>query len=295
METEPSTVPRASVRTDLVPIVWKNDAKGLQKELISFRFMSMTKPSPEARCLVSISEVNTLAGKESNILNEHESISEQWITIGDGLTPIDCYIELFLMEMLPKEKSKCTITCKDNIRVTFVLMLLRVETPELHFMKSPNENLLLAKKYKENGVKMFPKYPVFAHAYFNRAAKCLLSCAPLDALDAAQEGEDTIREMQTLLETLYLNVSACLIKEQRYDEVLQILQFTAIQEQPSEKAIYRMALAQFHVKQYQEAIQTLERIDYTTSKDCVALHQRIKTTWQLDQNRYNNMVKKMFV
>lgn len=294
MEAESPTVPRSPARTDLVPKFWKNDIKGLHKELISFRFMSMTKPTPEARCHVSISEVNNLSGKESNILNDHEPISEQWITIGSGLTPIDCYIELFLIEMLPNEKSKCTIRCKDNLQVSFILKLLRVETSKLHFTKSPKEILVLAKTYKENGVKMFSKYPVFAHSYFNRAAKCLLSCAPLEGLDPAQEGEETITEMQTLLETLYLNISACLIKEHRYDEVLQILQFIALQEKPSEKAIYRMAVAQFQVKQYPEAIKTLERINYATTRDCAALYQQIKTTWQQEQNQYNNMVKKMF-
>lgn len=294
MEAESSTVPRASPGDDLVPKVWRNDVKGLHKELIRFRFISLDKPTLEARCLIKVSEVSDLASKESKILIQCETIPEQWVTIGSGLSPIDCYVELFLMEMLPNEKSKCTITCKDHLQISFVLELLQVETPVLHFTKSPKENLCLAKKYKENGVKMFPKYPLFAHAYFNRAAKCLLSCEPLEALDPEREGADTISEMHALLETLYLNISACLIKEQRFDDVLQILKFVDRKENPSEKAIYRLALAQFHVEQYPEAIKTLKRIDYAASKECAALYQRIKTSWQQDQSKYNNMVKKMF-
>ncbi|XP_065080975.1 protein Bride of doubletime [Ochlerotatus camptorhynchus] len=254
----------------------------------------MTKPSELARCLVNICDISDLGGKESNILTQDEKISEKWIAIGSGLTPIDCYIELFLMQMLLNEKSKCTITTASGQQISCVLKLLRIENSDLFFTKSPGEMLALAKNYKDNGVKMFPKYPLYAHRYFNRAAKCLLCCAPLEDLDPAQEGVDTISEMQTLLEVLYLNISACLLKQNRYEEVLHILEYVDRQEKPSEKAVYRKALAQFHVKQFPEAIKTLEKIDYISSKDCVVLHQQIKSSWQQEDNKYNCMVKKMF-
>ncbi|XP_062538358.1 uncharacterized protein LOC134206646 [Armigeres subalbatus] len=254
----------------------------------------MIKPAPEARCLIDISAISNPEGKESNILNKDESSSEQWIVIGNGLTPVDCYIELIVMEMLPNEKSMCSITCCNGQNVDCVIQLLRVENPNPPFTRSALENLSRAKNYKEKGVQMFPRYPLFAHTYFNRAAKCLLSCAPLDALDPALEGPDTIEEMQTLLEIIYLNISACLIKQNRFEEVMQVLKFVKHQVKPSDKAIYRMALAQYHVKQFSEAIETLERIDYMANKECSTLFHRIKTTKQQEENAYNNMVKKMF-
>lgn len=294
MDPEPPAVLQTFSRNEIVPKIWTDSARGLRKELISFHYMSMTKPSELARCLVNITDIRDLGGKESHILNQNEPISEKWIHIGTALTPIDCYIEVFLTKMLLNEKSKCIITCVSGKQITCVLKLLRIENSDLYFTKSPKEMLAVAKIFKNNGVKMFPKYPLHAHRYFNRAAKCLLSCSPLEDLDPVQEGADTISEMKTLLEVLYLNISACLLKQNRYDEVLHILDYVDRQEKPSEKAVYRRALAQFYVKQYPEAIKTLEKIDYTSSKDCTVLHQRIRTSWRQEDNKYNCMVKKMF-
>lgn len=293
MDVEPATVSQASARTELIPKIWTDDTKGLRKELINFRFVSMKKPSELSCCLVNISEIGELGGRESNILRPRETLNELWIKMGSAVTPIDCYLERIIMQMFTNEESKCFIACKTN-EISFVLRLLRIEDSDYYFSKPPKVMLSLAKQYKENGVKMFSQYPLFAHECFNRAAKCLLSCAPLEDLDPRQEGADTIDEMLTLLETLYLNISACLIKQQRYEEVLHVLEYVDQQEKPSQKAIYRKALAQFHVKQFQEAMKTLERIDYSENKDCVALHQRIKTTWQQEDNKFNSMVKKMF-
>lgn len=294
MDIESPAMPHTSARNDVVPKVWTDDTKGLRKELIDFRFMSMTRPSELASCLVSICDISDLAGNESNILSQEESIFVKWISIGSGVTPIDCYIEQFLMQMLLNEKSKCIIISASGQQISCVLKLLKIENSDYYFTKSPVQMLSLAKNYKINGVKMFPKYPLHAHRYFNRAAKCILSCSPLEDLDPEQEGVDTISEMQTLLEVLYLNISACLLKQSRYEEVLQILEYVDHQENPSEKAVYRKAFAQFHVKKFPEAIKTLEKIDYTISKDCVALHLRIKTSWQQEDSKYNSIIKKMF-
>lgn len=293
MDVEPAAVSRSSARNELVPQIWTNEAKGLRKELLNFCFVSMTKPSELSRCLVTISETSDLGGRESNILEPGVTITERWIEIGMALTPIDCYVELFLMQMLANEKSKCIVSCKTT-NISFVLKLLRVEDDGYYFTKSPKQMLALAKQYKANGVSMFPKYTLFAHRYFNRAAKCLLTCAPLEDLDPALEGADTISEMLSLLETLHLNISACLIKQNRHEEVLHALDYVDQQEKPSEKATYRKALAQFHIKLFPEATETLERIDYASNKDCLALHQRIKATRQHEDSKYNNMVKKMF-
>uniref|UniRef100_A0A182N5E0 Bride of doubletime-like TPR domain-containing protein n=1 Tax=Anopheles dirus TaxID=7168 RepID=A0A182N5E0_9DIPT len=174
------------------------------------------------------------------------------------------------------------------------MKLLRIEDQKYYHDLSVAETLALAKRCKENGVTMFPKYPLFAHAYFSQAAKCLLTWSPIDQLDPAIEGASTLEDMQSLLETLYLNIAACLIKQNRFDEVLHVLRYTDQQENPSAKATYRKALAQFKVKQYGEALATLARIDFTTSKECVALHKQIVQTRQQEDSQYNSMVKKMF-
>ncbi|XP_058055559.1 uncharacterized protein LOC131206969 [Anopheles bellator] len=195
--------------------------------------------------------------------------------------------------MVLNEESKCTITTK-AADVTFTAKLLHIENQQYFCEQTVASTLEIAKRYKENGVQMFPRYPRFAHAYFNRAAKCLLSWSPIEDLDPATEGAGTVGEMQTLLQTLQLNISACLIKENRFEEALHVLRYTDDQESPSPKATYRKALAQFKVKQFDKALETLQKIDYTSSKECAALHKQILETQQREDSKYNAMVKKMF-
>lgn len=295
MDTKPANVSCSSARDELtiVPSMWVDDEKGLRKQLINFSYKSMKKPSELSRCLVKISDVSDLGERDSIFLQPSEPGSEQWINIGSSLTPIDFYVEQLLLQMLPNERSRCTISCKSGT-VSFVLELLKIDNNEYYFSRSSSQMLTLAKQYKENGVKCYPKHPLLAHQYFNRAAKCILSFTPLENLDPALEGADTIANMKSLLETLNLNISACLLKQNRFEDALHVLEYVDRQDNPTPKAIYRRALAQFHVKQYTEAIRTLQRIDYTTSKECSTLYRNIMTTSEKDQAKYNNMVRKMF-
>ncbi|KAL1379741.1 hypothetical protein pipiens_014680 [Culex pipiens pipiens] len=231
--------------------------------------------------------------RESNFLKLDEPGNEQWISMGSSVTPIDYYVEQILAQMFTNERSRCTISCKSG-SVSFVLELLRIEDNEYYFTRSSAQMLTLAKQYKENGVKCFAKYPLLAHQFFNRAAKCLLSFAPLEYLDPAIEGADTIASIQSLLETLNLNIAACLIKQNRFDDALHMLEYVDRQNNPSPKAIYRKALAQFHVKQYTEAVKTLQRIDYATNKECSTLYANIVTNLEKEKEKYNSMVRKMF-
>uniref|UniRef100_A0A182VR95 Uncharacterized protein n=1 Tax=Anopheles minimus TaxID=112268 RepID=A0A182VR95_9DIPT len=280
-------------RQQCIPPVYEDRTKGLRKERLSFRFTTAEKPSVLCRCLVTISDVGATGTHETNYLTTG-STTERWITMGTALTPVDSYVEQLLQQMLTNEESKCTITDAYANDIVFTMKLLRIEDQKYHYELTVAETLALAKRYKENGVKMFAKYPRFAHAYFSQAAKCLLSWAPIDQLDPAIEGAGTVEEMQSLLETLLLNIAACLIKQDRYEEVVHVLRYTDQQEAPSAKAMYRKALAQFKIKQHAEALVTLERIDYANSKECAALHKQIIQARQKEDSKYNSMVKKMF-
>uniref|UniRef100_A0A182TAM3 FKBP_N_2 domain-containing protein n=1 Tax=Anopheles maculatus TaxID=74869 RepID=A0A182TAM3_9DIPT len=207
------------------------------------------KPSELSRCLVAIGAVEGIGTHETSYLGAGAT-EERWITIGTAVTPVDCYVELLLQQMLTNEESKCTINNRQGIDITFTVKLIRIEGQKYYYELSVAESVALAKQYKENGVKMFAKYPLFAHTYFNQAAKCLLSWSPIDQLDPAIEGVETVKEMHSLLETLYLNIAACLIKQNRFEEVLHVLRYTDQQETPSAKATYRKALAQFKIKQF---------------------------------------------
>lgn len=276
---------------------WTDEKRGLRKELITFKYQSVTKANDVSKCLVAISDVSGLRDDHDTEYLRCENNTEYWVTLGDALTPIDYYIEVFLKQMLIGETSRCTINTKSGQSIQFILKLIRIEFGGYFYSKSLPELVHTVQHYKENGVKMFKKYPLFAHEYFSRAAKLLISCLPFNTL---QEREMNIDEsspefLQELLETIYMNLAACLIKEKRYEEALHVLEFTDRTENIPDKAIYRRATAHFHLHQFDEAKLILERINYKENKECNALYRNVFEKWKSSNDKYAKMVKKMFV
>ena len=284
------------VNKHLVDKVWTDEAKGLRKELISFRYNSIVKASELSKCCVEILDVqnpNPEKYKKNYLLMIGE---EFWVKIGHAVTPIDCYVEEFLKQMLINETSKCFITTKSSGTIEFTMRLKEIQFEGYFFEQSASKMYELAKLYKENGVKMFKDYPLFAHNYFNLAAKCLLSFNPFtDIQDVLEDGCKIKKEdFEELLQNIYLNIAACLLKQQRYDDILHVLKFAMDQTEPSEKAVYRLALAYFHLNQFENAKNTIERINYKNNKDLVQLMANVAKYWKADNDKYSNMVKKMF-
>lgn len=288
--------PRSSNNDEqLVPAIWHNEEKGLRKELVEYEYFSIDKPTELSKCLVSIKNI-------VNINTEHdtkylkENVEEFWIEIGNAITPIDYYIELLLMEMLTNESSNCFIKTKssDN-EIEFLMKLINIKSVKYYFELSSDEMYILAESYKNNGVQMFTKYPKFAQQYFNTAAKCLLSHQPFVDLDMA-EANNQYKSMnfQELLNIIYMNISACLIKEKRFDEIIYLLKFVDDEPAPTEKAIYRRAFAFFNTKKYLEARQVIERINFKNNKTLSSLYNDINSAEKKDNMSYDNIVRKMF-
>lgn len=285
------------VNKHLIDRIWQDETKGLRKEVINFRYCSVVKASELSKCLISVVDINSFNADKhkSNYLTEDNAEKEFWVEMGHAVTPIDCYIEEFLKQMFMNETSRCFIETKSSGIIEFTMRLKRIEFGGYYFEKSESEMFELAKLYKENGVKMFKENPLFAHNYFSLAAKCLLSFAPLDDLDdALKDGELKRKDFQDLLENIYLNIAACLIKEQRYDDILHVLSYTLTQHKPSEKATYRLALAYFNLKQFEKAKNTIEKINYKSNKELVSLMAKICELWKVDHHKYSDMIKKMF-
>lgn len=275
---------------------WTNEKKGLRKELISFKYHSVTKANDLSKCCVTISEITGLKDHHDSeyLRGEHEN--EYWIKLGDALTPIDCYVEILLKQMLIGETSRCFMRTKSSECISFVVKLIRIEFGGYLYSKSSSEIVALAQHYKENGVKMFKKYPLFAHDYFNKAAKCLISCLPFDTLNERMPGPENLKpeKLQELLENIFMNVAACLNKEKRFEESLHVLEFTERTENIPDKAIYRRAQAHFHIGQLDEAKTVLERINYKDNNECNSLYMNIIEKWKVSNQNYTDMVKKMF-
>lgn len=279
----------------LIDKLWVDESRGLRKELVSFKYRSVVKASELSKCLVEVLEVNNLDPEKhkSNYLQNIEK--ELWVEVGHAVTAIDCYVEEFLRQMFTNETSKCSITTKSSGVIDFKIKLKRIEFGGYYCEQPAAKMFELAKLYKENGVKMFKEYPIFAHNYFNLSAKCLLSINPFDDIDDLLT-DSTLKkkDFEDLLQNVYLNIAACLVKEQRFEDILHVLNYTKTQENPSDKAIYRLALAYFHLKQFDNAKNTIERINYKNNKDLVQLMAKIHEHWKVDNDKYSSMVKKMF-
>lgn len=289
--------PKFDVNEHLIDKVWEDETKGLLKEVISFRYCTVVKASEISKCLIEILDIQNLCSDKhnTNYLLDENIGKELWVEIGHALTPIDCYIEEFLKQMLTNETSKCSITTKSSGIIEFTIRLKRIEFGGYYCEQSACNMFQLAKLYKENGVKMFKEYPTFAHSYFSLAAKCLLSFNPFDDIrDVLTDCDVKQKDFEELLQNVYLNIAACLLKQQRYDDILHVLSYSISQDEPSDKAVYRLALAYYHLKQFENAKNAIEKINYANNKDLVQLMAKVQGSWRADQNKYSNMMKKMF-
>lgn len=276
---------------------WQDVKRGLRKEVINFRYESMIKASDLSKCLVVIDDVHGLRpDQQTDYLRVDLNSTEYWVHLGHAITPIDYYIELLLKQMLMGETSRCTIDTKSGQNIQFQLKMIRIES-DGHYYAQPLPDLVgIVQRYKENGVKMFKNYPLFAHEYFGRAAKLLISCLPFETL-AEREQDVTDASpafLRELLETIDMNLAACLIKEKRFDDALHVLEFTDREENVPDKAIYRRATAHYHLNQFDEAKTMLERINYTDNRECNALYRNVYEKWKSSNEKYTDMVKKMF-
>lgn len=274
---------------------WRDEKKGLRKELISFKFQSVTKPNDLSKCCVAITDLNGLKDHHGskNLRDEH-CRQDLWITINDALFPIDCYIELFLKRMLIGETSRCSIKTKSGDCISFVMGLNRIEFGGYYYSKSLAETMALAQHYKENGVKMYKDYPLFAHDYFNKAAKLLISCEPFETLKERESSETNSIELRELLETILSNICQCLIKQERYDEAAHVMEFAERMENVPDKAIYRRANSLYLLGKLEDAKRTIERINYKDKKECLLLHTNIVEKLKESDSNYRKMVKNMF-
>lgn len=276
---------------------WVDENKGLRKELVSFDSQLILKANDLSKCFLTIHSVDGLEeNHDSKYLRDGNTGIEFSLTLLDAVTPIDCYIEIFLKRMVTGEQSRCYIKTKMGNSIEFTMQLLRVEFGGYLHDLTPIKTLQLAQKYKENGVEMFKKYPLFAHNYFNQAAKLLISYQPYNTLRERFEALDdsNVQQFQTLLETIQSNVAACLIRQQRYDDAVYVLNFTEQSTNVPDKAIYRRANALYLLGKLDEAKETIERINYKNNKECSTLYNNISSKLQKSNEKYRNIVKNMF-
>ncbi|CAD6991139.1 unnamed protein product [Ceratitis capitata] len=273
---------------------WKLPSKGLRKQVLSLdNYNQLVKPHLFSKVAIKIEDVENLNGRESRYLSNELLGQEQKVEMGSSLTPVDCYVELLVRQLVAGERARCYISTKGE-DITFILTLLKIhETKEIHKLNAA-EIYALALRYKENGVAMFKQYPIFAHDYFARAAKVLISYKPFENLSASSDSVSG-EAMKLLFTQIQTNLAACLLSEERFEDVIYQTKFVEEEANSTEKSVYRRAMAFYQLKEYEKAQKLIESIpNYQEKKEFFKLHQRLAESWKSSNEQYKNLVKRMF-
>lgn len=273
---------------------WKLERKGLYKKVQALEFTKVEKPHQVAKVVINVEKVENLKERESQWLGEKTLNTDQIMEMGTALTPIDCYLELMVQQMMLGETAECTIKTKGGEKIKIVLTLQEIKSSKGIQQLTVPEMYNLALKYKENGVKMFKTYPIFAHEYFVKAAKCLISYKNFEGLTKKRDGVAG-KDMQELFTQVQTNLAACLLNEKRYDDVIYQTNFVDKTNKPSEKSIYRRAMAYYHMHEFELAKKTIEKVDdFKDKKEFANLYQKVSDSWKNSNAQYKGMVQKMF-
>ncbi|EDV93467.1 uncharacterized protein LOC6563672 [Drosophila grimshawi] len=271
---------------------WSDEMRGLHKKVLSLDFQTVEKPLAVSSVLFTVNK-SCVGSRPTKYLNCAE-MQQHAMKMGSAVTPIDCYLELLLQQFLPGETAVCSIATKTGEQLEFELKLDRITSNTHVETLNAAEIHKLALRYKENGVAMFKSYPKFAFDYFSRAAQLLITYKPFKTLDKKTNGIDGA-EMETLFIQIQTNLAACLLLEQRYEHVIYHTDFVETQSNPSEKSMYRRALAYYHLKEFEKAHQIIERVpNHEAKREFSKLRSQIAASWKNSNANYKEVVQRMF-
>lgn len=269
---------------------WEDTKKGIGKTTISFDSKHLIAPTEVSKVSVIFSNVQNLENRKSKFLEKIDSKVE--IQMGSALNPIDFYIEILLGHLKKGELAKCFIKTS-AMEITFNIKIIDIENVKHLFDLKLKEIFELAKVYKANGVEMYKKYPKFAEDYFCKGAKIMLSCKPFDQLTEKDDGVEG-KDFSEFLLNLYNNIAACKIRDGKFEDVVYLTQSVEESvEHASEKAVFRRALALCNLQKHEEAKNILDQFP-NKNNEMLKLYKRIQSEWKVSDEKYANMVRKMF-
>lgn len=278
--------------------LWTDERLGCSKELLRYEFVCMEKPTELDECVIAVTDQQNVDGRPSNFLTPIEAAAatapgELCVSLRAARTALDCLLSVVLQQMLPGERSRVRIVTSGGETVQLTVELLRIqpnaEQRYLHQLTA-EQTLAWATQQKENGVALFKRWPIFAQYAFSRAAQALISLKPFDQASVDVDAD----QLQQLHDSVCQNLAACLLKQQRYEDVLYVLQEVTDRPAAPERAIYRRATAHFWLRQLDEARTQLERLNYAQHPEQRALHAQIVQQLGEYRNEYSSMVRKMF-
>lgn len=276
---------------NIVP--WLDKERGLSKINIQYPVNGPhIKPTEFSTVVFEIEAIKNETDAESKILADGPGPRTH--IMGTADTPLDCYVEAFLLEMLRGEQSACKIQSEDNdLTIEFTINLIQFDNARQVHRIPLNVAFDVLKKYKEIGVTMFKFNPKFAHHYFSKAYKIISSFAT--------EGYEEIGSLEVfaLKHTIQNNIAACLIIEKRYEEAISMLDFV---DDPGndkndllfQKAVFRKAQALYNLKKYEDVVQCLNGVDYKTNSSMKVLYTATQEQLKREKEQFTDMAKKMF-
>lgn len=277
---------------------WEDKCRGLTKKVLAFQLEEMEKPTMCSTVQFSVNKkCANLGERPSKYLSSDESSSypqQHSLEMGRAVSPVDCYLEILLQQFLPGETAACSILTKNGDRIDFELRLEKiVKNTQVEKLNAAGI-YDLALRLKESGVATYKSYPKFAFDYFVRAAKLLITYKPFDKLTKKENGINgsAVEELFVQIQT---NLAACLLLEKRYEHVIYHTQFVETAESPSEKSIYRRAVAYYHLKEFAKAQATIERVpNYEEKREFSKLRDNIAASWKESNTHYKEVVQRMF-
>ncbi|XP_052857800.1 uncharacterized protein LOC128265657 [Drosophila gunungcola] len=277
---------------------WEDKSRGLAKKVLDVQFTEMEKPTTVSTVEFSVNnKCANLGGRPSKYLSSDESSKYPQLhslEMGTSLTAVDCYVELLLQQLVPGETAACSITSKTGEIIEFELKLERIVKNTQVEKLDAAQIYKVALRLKESGVATFKTFPKFAFDYFVRAAKLLITYKPFNQLTKKTNGING-QEVETLFIQIQTNLAACLLQEKRYEHVIYHTQFVETEEGPSEKGIYRRALAYYHLKEFAKAQATIERLpNYEEKREFSKLRDNIAASWKDSNAHYKEVVQRMF-
>ncbi|XP_037730342.1 peptidyl-prolyl cis-trans isomerase D [Drosophila subpulchrella] len=277
---------------------WEDKSRGLTKKVLALQFTKMEKPTTVSTVEFSvIKKTANLGERPSKYLASDESSTypqQHILEMGTSLTAVDCYVELLLQQFVPGETAACSITSKTGERIEFELKLEKIVKNTQVEKLDAAQVYEVALRLKESGVATFKTFPKFAFDYFVRAAKLLITYKPFEQLTKKENGING-QEVETLFIQIQTNLAACLLQEKRYEHVIYHTQFVETEDNPSEKSIYRRALAYYHLKEFAKAQATIERMpNYEEKREFSKLRDNIAASWKDSNAHYKEVVQRMF-
>lgn len=245
------------------------------------------KPTEGSQCTITITE--------SPLLEDTNRI----VIIGDNDGELWRSIDSCLSTMFIREQSKFHITVGDSA-ISFTLELVSLVFNGFIYEWDAKKIYDHAIHHKEKGIHFFKLKNNKEAAYrFIKGLK-LISCIPID-VECSQDIESIdgvpLKDINYLKAKLYNNLSSCYLKNNRWENVIELCNKVLSFDSHNIKALYKLGVAYENDRNFEKALEVFNKvIDLEPQNKASAEHlSSVKGELKRAETKVNKMMKKMFV